>query len=926
MEAMIEIDNATLDTIIEAKKNNKLAFFIGAGFSKNSETDLKKIPLWSDLINDLKKSLGVESETDYLKIAQLYYLQYGEYQYFNKLKKYFDVDLKPSRVHEKLFDILPSLIVTTNWDSLLEQTAFNEGLTYDVITNDIDLVKSRYFHKIIKMHGDFQHHNIVFKEDDYLKYSEGFPLIENYLKSILSTYVVVFIGYSYSDIDLKLITKWIETKSEVTPPKFLFSINFNNAEANYLRNHGIQLLVPNNTHNYNVSNILVQFLEMISQKDELSRYKKIIEKELLSQNEEYLLLSFFYNKIKVLDELDAIFPKQIIDFFSDIRIKFHIDCYGLYFVTEADKNLENVVLVKKYYRKLEEIIKNNKESDSVVAGVLKKIFYIFIKANIVFIQFKYREENENIIDIRSYLDKGEIIRDKPYLEFETKGEANNLIISEDYELLSIISRNRIRENIKDRYYIKLAINSFNNDIANLNLSLNFNKSKNRDSLLGSVYDNESYYVKKFKDYFDFYDLTNKVEYSFINDFLNFKVIDNIYFSVSQRVNKNLEMLDSFINGGAAFDVDENEADLLIKSYLDFIYKNNIAMDNYSKVKSLFTLYMDFKVKFIVEFHSNKKNIVNLFKKVESNNSLSKEDLYILLNFSNKKDVLFLLNSLLKILNNNKDIDFSDFFEEDLNLIDYLNNCFNNLLSKSESPKIEDQLSNLILLSSLADWSDRNNIAELLGNVFGKYKSYPLVDSIGLFVLFNSRYIGPKKNNFNDFIDIFLKEIMKGSMNSSLIIILEHSNFDNLFLYMADYKNYDNEFIITEFLYFMESPANETKKKLFILNLLPLLLSVTIDCYESYIYEYIIELLSQEIDEIKFEFFILCLIYVDDFVVKLRSDILNKCISELEIHLSESNLFKNKYKLDLIVLSLAKKSEKEYKVFKKLKKNLKLSEN
>lgn len=39
---MIEIDNATLDTIIEAKKNNKLAFFIGAGFSKNSETDLKK--------------------------------------------------------------------------------------------------------------------------------------------------------------------------------------------------------------------------------------------------------------------------------------------------------------------------------------------------------------------------------------------------------------------------------------------------------------------------------------------------------------------------------------------------------------------------------------------------------------------------------------------------------------------------------------------------------------------------------------------------------------------------------------------------------------------------------------------------------------------------------------------------------------------
>ncbi|MDC4541591.1 hypothetical protein NQ781_16135, partial [Acinetobacter baumannii] len=69
---MIEVDETILDTIIEAKKNNKLAFFIGAGFSKNSETTFKKIPLWSDLINDLKKSLNLEYETDFLKIAQLY--------------------------------------------------------------------------------------------------------------------------------------------------------------------------------------------------------------------------------------------------------------------------------------------------------------------------------------------------------------------------------------------------------------------------------------------------------------------------------------------------------------------------------------------------------------------------------------------------------------------------------------------------------------------------------------------------------------------------------------------------------------------------------------------------------------------------------------------------------------------------------------
>ncbi|HFF2592066.1 SIR2 family NAD-dependent protein deacylase [Acinetobacter baumannii] len=872
----------------------------------------------------MKKNLGVETETDYLKIAQLYYLQYGEYQYFNKLKKYFDVDLKPSRVHEKLFDILPSLIVTTNWDNLLEQTSFNEGLTYDVITNDIDLVKSRYFHKIIKMHGDFQHHNIVFKEDDYLKYSDEFPLIENYIKSILSTYVVVFIGYSYSDVDLKLITKWIETKSEVTPPKFLFSTKFNNAEANYLRNHGIQLLVPHNTENYSMSKVLIQFLEMISQKDELNRYKKIIEKEDLSQDEEYLLLSFFYNKIKVLDELDAIFPKQIIDFFSEIRIKYHNNCYGLYFVTDI-VDIGTVGLIKKYYKRIEEIIKNNKGQDNIVMDILKKIFYIFVKANIVFLQFNYKDNPENIIDIREYLDENKLMDNREYLDFKTKGEANDLIISEDYELLSIFSRNRIRENIRDKLYIKLAINSFNNDISNLNLKLNFNKNEGNDSTLGSIHNNENYYVKKFKDYFEFYDLTNKVEYSFINDFLNFKVIDNIYFSVSERINKNLKMLDSFINGGGSFDLEENSADLLIKSYLDFIYKNNIVMDDYYKVKSVFSLYIDFKIKFIIKFHSNKNKIDNLDRKIRVSKKLTQEDLYILLNFSNRSEILSILNSLMETLNENGDIKITDFFEDDFSLIYYFNNCFNNLLCKSKSHIIESKLSNLILLSALIDWGDGENLVDLLSDIVDKYQSYSVIDNIGLFIYFNSVYYTFGGIDFNVLLDIFLKKIMSYNIDTNLFVILEHSNIENLFLYMAKSKSYDNDFIIGEFLYFIESPTNKALRKLFILNLLPLLLSVTIIDYENIIYDYIFELLSKEIDELKFEFFILCLIYVDDFVIKLRPDILNKYLKEFKNTIEKSYLFNN-YKLDAIVIKLAKRSGKEYKVFKKIKKNLNLSEN
>src|SRR5690606_33676153 len=141
------------------------------------------------------------------------------------------------------------------------------------------------------------------------------------------------------------------------------------------------------------------------------------------------------------------------------------------------------------------------------------------------------------------------------------------------------------------------------------------------------------------DYFDFYNLVDKSEYKFINDFLNFNVLENIYFKISERATKNLKAIESSIKGGVSFDVNRNEADLLIKSYLDFIYKNNIAMESYSSTKSLFNLYSDYKIKSVLK--SNVK--IDLDKKflsfkIFTSVRLNKLDLFILLNFSNKDNI------------------------------------------------------------------------------------------------------------------------------------------------------------------------------------------------------------------------------------------------------------------------------------------------
>ncbi|AZM95294.1 SIR2 family protein [Vreelandella venusta] len=232
-----------IKNIKQANEEDRLAIFVGAGVSKSSDTDYIRLPSWSDLITEIKSDLGVEGELDYLKLAQLYYLEFGEQTYIQTLRKYFPEDIVPSILHKKILNLSPRVIITTNWDCIIENAIEQEGYLYDTICTDKDLVKSTSQSKFIKIHGDFKNHNIVFKEDDYLNYSRNFPLIENYIKSIFSTHTVLFLGYSYNDINLKHIMKWMQSHSTSAPPMYLVSFYENKPQESYLRNHGITTLV-----------------------------------------------------------------------------------------------------------------------------------------------------------------------------------------------------------------------------------------------------------------------------------------------------------------------------------------------------------------------------------------------------------------------------------------------------------------------------------------------------------------------------------------------------------------------------------------------------------------------------------------------------------------------------------------------------------
>ena len=74
------------------------------------------------------------------------------------------------------------------------------------------------------MHGDIPIGNFVLKEDDYKNYSKNFILTETYIKGLFSTHVILFVGYSISDPNVKQIFNWInEILGEDSTPAFLIS-------------------------------------------------------------------------------------------------------------------------------------------------------------------------------------------------------------------------------------------------------------------------------------------------------------------------------------------------------------------------------------------------------------------------------------------------------------------------------------------------------------------------------------------------------------------------------------------------------------------------------------------------------------------------------------------------------------------------------
>ncbi len=264
MTASTKLSSVHWDSIVSGIKKNQCVPFLGAGV--NAGTDLpmgadvaiqlltrllgQPIEGWSDLIEvsatpllDDYPDLSRARVQDLARVASHLELEGGYPTVVGYLKEIIaDEGREPSQILRVLARLPIRLIVTTNYDRLLERSfALEAQPPPQVLSQKIDGFKIAERKKwqvklagqervVYKLHGSFDDAspNLVISEDDYIDFlgimaneAVGVP---RQIRAHIKTSVVLFLGYGLEDWDVRSIYSLLIGRKERRARQLSFAI------------------------------------------------------------------------------------------------------------------------------------------------------------------------------------------------------------------------------------------------------------------------------------------------------------------------------------------------------------------------------------------------------------------------------------------------------------------------------------------------------------------------------------------------------------------------------------------------------------------------------------------------------------------------------------------------------------------------------
>ena len=280
----IELDAFIIKFVKEMKDDN-VAFFAGAGFSKSSG-----FVDWKNLLKDVAEELGLDvtKEYDLVTLAQYYVNKNGNRSNLNDIIfEEFAKDVEVSENHKILARLPISIFWTTNYDSLLEDALKQAGRIADVkYTNKhLSVTKSHRDAVIYKMHGDKNHpDDAILIKDDYENYYKKHAQYITALSGMLISKTFLFVGFSFTDPNIDYILSRVridysqENKKQhyAIMKKISISDCADSVEFEYIKKK--QTFFVEDLKRYNIKTILVDRYE------DITEILSLIEKKLIINN------------------------------------------------------------------------------------------------------------------------------------------------------------------------------------------------------------------------------------------------------------------------------------------------------------------------------------------------------------------------------------------------------------------------------------------------------------------------------------------------------------------------------------------------------------------------------------------------------------------------------------------------------------------
>ena len=399
-EKMLEQD---IRFLAEELGKGKLVVFVGAGVSKNSG-----LPEWKELIKDYADYKGIDKFTSkqFLTIPEEVFERYGSLKYYEIAEKRFSGKYFPNSIHRILDEMDLTYIITTNYDTLIEDQIKN----LQIVSKDEDLPYTNSNRMLIKMHGDFKNKNIVLKKSDYDNYEKNFPLISTLIKGLFTTNTVLFIGYSYNDTNVQQIMNWIkDILKEETRKAFL--VEFTEEDEKEEQNDG------------HINRI---FLKLLNNNDDERLYDNKYDNKEEKFNNKYektltKFLSNIYNKkINVIGEESFEIYKNL-NYLTEYNWK-KLSKYSEIYIDKDWKRILNIRLEFKDIGKYEEMLFKSRIKKVVqnIYGKEKEILIPFSEKEITSERKKQKENLEELIGIEEKFLK--TIHDYDYQNFQNLAE------------------------------------------------------------------------------------------------------------------------------------------------------------------------------------------------------------------------------------------------------------------------------------------------------------------------------------------------------------------------------------------------------------------------------------------------------------------------------------------------------------------------